>query len=91
MLFYLFWFEVHGLQLLRRALGPSTIVGVITLRRICSTLRRSITPIAQGEAEVAAKVVEAIAEIGAVEAVEEVEFDAFEEFAVGFARTTRRA
>ena len=43
LLFYLFWLEVHGLQLLRRALGPSTIVGVITLRRICSTLRQSIT------------------------------------------------
>lgn len=72
------------------ALGQSTPVDVITLRRIVSSLRRSITPIAKGEAEVATEVVEAVAEVEAIEAIEEVQFDAIEEFAVGFARTVRR-
>ena len=80
-------YEGHGLQQLRRALGQSTLVEVVTLRRICSTLRRSITPIAKHEAEV----VEAVAKVEAVEAVEGVEFDAVEEFAVGFTRSIRHS
>ena len=43
LLFYLFRLEVHGLQQLRRTLRQSTPVDVITLRRICSTLRQRIT------------------------------------------------
>jgi hypothetical protein len=38
-----------------------------------------------------AEVVEAVAEVEAVEGVEEVEFDAVEEFAVGFTRSIRHS
>ena len=43
LLFYLFRLEVHGLQQLRSALGQSTPVDVITLRRSCPTIRRNST------------------------------------------------
>ena len=77
-------------QRFESTLGQSTPVDVITLRRIVSGLRRSITPTVKVEAEVAAEVVEAVAEVEAVETIEEVQFDAVEEFAVGSTRNVRR-
>lgn len=68
LLFYLFRLEVHGLQQLRRTLGQSTPVDVITIRRSSTMVAEEVEAVAAVE-EVE---VDEVAELSEVVAVEEV-------------------